>query len=141
MLDDKTFINFILITYYINSFRFGFTSEFAPRYIIRSEVRCKKTGRCRSICDYESPEDLHDLLVDFIHTIYFKYALISPKDRPIIIVESLLCPTLFRETLAKVSLKFETILSQYTHSKYVSRFCFFSMKYPQFWFYHLIWWP
>lgn len=26
----------------------------------------------------------------------------SPKDRPIIVIESLLCPTVFRETLAKV---------------------------------------
>ncbi|XP_030745749.1 actin-related protein 10 [Sitophilus oryzae] len=82
--------------------KFGFTSEFAPRYIIRSEVRCKKTNSLRRICDYNSPEDLYDLLVEFIHTIYFKYALTSPKDRPIVIVESLLCPTLFRETLAKV---------------------------------------
>lgn len=82
--------------------KFGFTSEFAPRYIFRSEVRCKKTNRIRRLCDYESPQDLHDLLVDFIHMIYFKYALISPKDRPIVIVESLLCPTLFRDTLAKV---------------------------------------
>ncbi|CAG9763009.1 unnamed protein product [Ceutorhynchus assimilis] len=82
--------------------KFGFTSEFAPRYIIRSEVRCKRTNKIRKLSSYESPEDLHDLLVDFIHAIYFKFALISPKDRPIVIVESLLCPTLFRETLAKV---------------------------------------
>lgn len=40
--------------------------------------------------------------MEFIHVIYFKYALLSPKDRPIVIVESLLCPTMFRETLAKV---------------------------------------
>jgi actin-related protein 10 len=40
--------------------------------------------------------------VDFVHVLYFKYALFSPKDKPIVIVESLLCPTLFRETLAKV---------------------------------------
>lgn len=56
----------------------------------------------RKICDYDSAEDLYDMLVELIHIIYFKYALISPKDRPIVIVESLLCPTLFRETLAKV---------------------------------------
>ncbi|XP_076274002.1 actin-related protein 10 [Rhynchophorus ferrugineus] len=82
--------------------RFGFTTDFAPRYIIRSEVRCKKTNKLRKICDYDSADDLYDMLVELIHIIYFKYALISPKDRPIVIVESLLCPTLFRETLAKV---------------------------------------
>lgn len=26
----------------------------------------------------------------------------SPKDRPVVVIESLLCPTIFRETLAKV---------------------------------------
>lgn len=33
---------------------------------------------------------------------FFRYALFSPKDRSVVIVESLLCPTLFRETLARV---------------------------------------
>ncbi|XP_050304101.1 actin-related protein 10 [Anthonomus grandis grandis] len=82
--------------------KFGFESEFSPRYIIRSEVLCKKTNTVRKLCDYQSPEDLYDFMVNFIHMIYFKYALISPKGRRIIVVESLLCPTLFRETLAKV---------------------------------------
>lgn len=82
--------------------RFGFTGEFSPRAIFRSEVRCKKSGQLRKVLDYNSQEDLYDLLVEFIHVIYFKHALLSPKDRPIVIVESLLCPTLFRETLAKV---------------------------------------
>lgn len=90
------------ISKYVFFCRFGFTNEFSPRHIIRSEVLCKRTNQIRRLCDCDSPQDLYDLLVDFIHMIYFKYALISPKDRPIIIVESLLCPTLFRETLAKV---------------------------------------
>ncbi|CAH0560217.1 unnamed protein product [Brassicogethes aeneus] len=82
--------------------KFGFSGEFSPRSIFRSEVYCKKTKKTRRIIDFETPEDLYDLLVEFIHKVYFKYALLSPKDRPIIVVESLLCPTLFRETLAKV---------------------------------------
>ncbi|XP_072383319.1 actin-related protein 10 [Diabrotica undecimpunctata] len=82
--------------------KFGFSGEFAPRTIIKSVARCKKSGQLRRIWDYESAEDLYDLLVEFLHVIYFRYALLSPKDKPVIIVESLLCPTLFRETLAKV---------------------------------------
>ncbi|XP_063912886.1 actin-related protein 10-like [Zophobas morio] len=82
--------------------KFGFSGEYAPRCIIRSEVRCKKTNTIRRIIDYENEKDLYDLLVDFVHVLYFKYALFSPKDKPIVVVESLLCPTLFRETLAKV---------------------------------------
>lgn len=100
-------------------FRLGFGGEFAPRAIVNSEVRCKETGNMRNIFSYSDSQDLYDLLVDFIHVIYFKYVfaccltlfsilvycrhiLLSPKDRPVVIVESLLCPTLFRETLAKV---------------------------------------
>lgn len=82
--------------------KLGFSGEFSPRCIIRSEVICKNTGRLRNILDYESKEDLYDLLVDFVHMLYFKYALLSPKDRPIVIIESILCPTIFRDTLAKV---------------------------------------
>lgn len=82
--------------------KLGFSGEFSPRYIIRSEVRCKETGLMRNIRDYKDDGDLYDVLVDFLHTLYFKYVLLSPKDRPVVIVESLLCPTIFRETLAKV---------------------------------------
>lgn len=80
----------------------GFSGEFAPRCITRSEVRCKQSGQYRKIFDYENAEDLYDLLVEFIHVLYFKCVLLCPKDRPVVLVESLLCPTLFRETLAKV---------------------------------------
>nr|XP_023025103.1 actin-related protein 10 [Leptinotarsa decemlineata] len=82
--------------------KFGFSGEFSPRTIIKSEVRCKTSKQFRRVWNYKSAEDLYDLLVDFMHSIFFKYALVSPKDRAVIIVESLLCPTLFRETLAKV---------------------------------------
>ncbi|KAK4886444.1 hypothetical protein RN001_002715 [Aquatica leii] len=82
--------------------KLGFSGEFAPRCIIKSEVLCKESGIMRNIRDYKDKEDLYDLLVDFVHVLYFKYALLSPKDRPVVVVESLLCPTIFRETLAKV---------------------------------------
>ncbi|GLH12764.1 Actin-2, muscle-specific [Gryllus bimaculatus] len=37
-----------------------------------------------------------------IGTAYTKHLLVSPKDRRVVIVESLLCPSVFRDTLAKV---------------------------------------
>lgn len=52
--------------------RLGFSGEFAPRTIIRSEVRCKETGKIRKLFDYENVQDLYDLLVEFIHLLYFK---------------------------------------------------------------------
>ncbi|KAF5301426.1 hypothetical protein FQA39_LY02155 [Lamprigera yunnana] len=82
--------------------KLGLSGEFAPRCIIRSEVSCRETGVVRNIRDFKNADDLYNLLVDFIHILYFKYALLSPKDRPVVVVESLLCPTIFRETLAKV---------------------------------------
>ncbi|KAL3267076.1 hypothetical protein HHI36_011216 [Cryptolaemus montrouzieri] len=83
--------------------KFGFTSEPAPRSIYRTQVKSK--GQIRELWDYRDAQDLYDMLVDFFHDIYFKYALNSPKDKPIVIVESLLCPIIFRETLAKVLYK------------------------------------
>lgn len=84
----------------------------------------------KKVLNYSSKEELYDLLVEFVHTLYFRYTnallclgfyciifqatlnsivyvhcrhlLVSPKDRRVVVVESLLCPTLFRETLAKV---------------------------------------
>ncbi|XP_025835083.1 actin-related protein 10 isoform X2 [Agrilus planipennis] len=82
--------------------KLGFSGEFAPRHIIRSEVTLKGSNLTREIYSYVNGDDLYDLLVEFLHMIFFKYVLLSPKDKPVIIVESLLCPTIFRETLAKV---------------------------------------
>ncbi|XP_017772679.1 PREDICTED: actin-related protein 10 [Nicrophorus vespilloides] len=93
--------------------KLGFSGEHAPRCIIRTEVFCKKTHKVRKIYDYEDKYDLYDLLVDFIHILYFKYALISPKDKPVVIVESLLSPTQFRDVLAKVFFKHYEVSSIY----------------------------
>ncbi|KAK3730366.1 hypothetical protein QZH41_014847, partial [Actinostola sp. cb2023] len=49
-----------------------------------------------------NPDELYAVLRDFIHKIYFRYLLVNPRDRRVVICESVLCPTLFRETLAKV---------------------------------------
>lgn len=55
-----------------NFFRFGFTGEFAPRCIIRSEIKCKNGNQFRKIADYKNELDLYDMLVDFLHILYFK---------------------------------------------------------------------
>jgi actin-related protein 10 len=82
--------------------KFGFAGESGPRCIVRTEVKCPETKQVKKVLYYSSKEDLYDLLVEFIHTLYFRHLLVSPKDRRVVVVESLLCPTLFRETLAKV---------------------------------------
>ena len=41
----------------------------------------------------------------FLPNFVFRYLQVNPKDRRVVIVESILCPTVFKETLAKVLFK------------------------------------
>ncbi|CAH0402309.1 unnamed protein product [Chilo suppressalis] len=82
--------------------KFGFTGEAAPRCIIRSEFWCTSERRYKRVHDYHTAEELYDNLVHMLHLLYFRHVLVNPKERKVVVVESLLTPTLFRETLAKV---------------------------------------
>lgn len=82
--------------------KFGFTGEAAPRCIVRSEFWCAAERRMKRVHDYKTPEELYDNLVHMLHLLYFRHVLVNPKERKVVVVESLLTPTLFRETLAKV---------------------------------------
>lgn len=52
--------------------RFGYAGEVSPRGIIRTEVRCPESKKIRRIIDYKDIEDLYQLLVDFLHLLFFK---------------------------------------------------------------------
>uniref|UniRef100_A0A1I8GTS5 Actin-related protein 10 n=1 Tax=Macrostomum lignano TaxID=282301 RepID=A0A1I8GTS5_9PLAT len=88
----------------------GIAGEFAPRWISPSvavktrvgEAPLQSIGVPRNVWDYKEKDDLRALLVDFFHSIYFKYLLVNPKERPVLLVESVLCPTLIRDTVADV---------------------------------------
>lgn len=82
--------------------KFGFTGEAAPRCIVRSEFWCTNTRSYKRVHDYETPDELYDNLVHMLHLLYFRHVLVNPKERKVVVVESLFTPTLFRETLAKV---------------------------------------
>ncbi|XP_023935233.1 actin-related protein 10 [Bicyclus anynana] len=82
--------------------KFGFTGEAAPRCIIRSQYWCAKERRYKRVYDYDNVEELYDNLVHMLHLLYFRHVLVNPKERKVVVVESLFTPTLFRETLAKV---------------------------------------
>lgn len=56
----------------------------------------------KPVFDTKDSEELYDNLVEFVHFLYFKRLLINPRDTKIVIVESLLCPSAIRITLAKV---------------------------------------
>jgi len=51
---------------------------------------------------YTSPDHLYCLLTEFIYRLYYKHLLVNPKERRVVITESVFCPTVFRELLAKV---------------------------------------
>jgi len=53
--------------------RFGFAGESGPRCIVRTEVKCPETKQVKKVANYTSKEDLYDLLVEFIHILYFRY--------------------------------------------------------------------
>ncbi|ELU12418.1 hypothetical protein CAPTEDRAFT_226238 [Capitella teleta] len=86
----------------------GFAAENAPQFIIPTEVRKRKTGQLVNIhkCCSETPQDLRSVLVDFVHRLYFRQLLVNPKERRVVIVESMLTTTThFRNTLADVLFK------------------------------------
>ncbi|XP_046384525.1 actin-related protein 10 [Ischnura elegans] len=89
----------------------GFAGENAPRCIIPSKAKIQDSGEERMINSYRDEEDLYNLLLHFIHYLYFKHLLVSPKDRRVVIVESVLCATNVRETLAKVLFHHYEVLS------------------------------
>ncbi|XP_061938320.1 actin-related protein 10 isoform X2 [Apis cerana] len=82
--------------------KFGYAGEPTPRGIIRTEIKCPETKELRRIYDYKNTEDLYQLLVEFLHALFFRHVVLSPKDARIVVLESLLSPTQFRNTLAKV---------------------------------------
>ncbi|XP_003691896.1 actin-related protein 10 isoform X1 [Apis florea] len=82
--------------------KFGYAGEPTPRGIIRTEIKCPETKELRKIYDYKNTEDLYQLLVEFLHALFFRHVVLSPKDARIVVLESLLSPTQFRNTLAKV---------------------------------------
>lgn len=82
--------------------KFGYAGESSPRGFVRTQVKCPESKEVRRIFSYKDTEDLYQLLVEFLHLLFFRHIVISPKDVRIIVLESLLTPTEIRETLAKV---------------------------------------
>jgi len=87
--------------------KLGFAGEFSPRFIIPTEVPTKQLGgggekEGEKLHRYNNALELKEKLKEFIHAIYFKYLLVNPKGRRLLVVESILTPTEFKDTLAAV---------------------------------------
>uniref|UniRef100_A0A669CSR0 Actin related protein 10 n=1 Tax=Oreochromis niloticus TaxID=8128 RepID=A0A669CSR0_ORENI len=84
----------------------GFAGETGPRFIIPSEIRKPGQQQAVKVVQYNiNTEELYVILKEFIHILYFRHLLVNPRDRRVVIIESILCPSHFRETLTKVFFK------------------------------------
>ncbi|GAB0092729.1 Actin-related protein 10 [Sergentomyia squamirostris] len=107
VMQEKPAVVFEIGTAYT---KLGFAAEAHPRFILPTQVLDPATGKSTALFSLHGAE-LYDNLVTFLNDLFFKYALVSPKDRRIVIVETVLCPTEFRECLARALFKhFEVAL-------------------------------
>merc|ERR1719376_844755 len=83
----------------------GLAGETAPRCIIPSKVTNSRTKEVVDVWDYSSAAELYENLKTLLYTLIFRHLLVTPKDRRVVVVESFLCPSEFRETLAEVLFK------------------------------------
>lgn len=89
----------------------GLAGETCPRCIVPSEVINSKSGKVVKLWEFNDVGELFENLKDFLFNLYFRQLLINPKDRRVVVCESILCPSKFRETLAKVLFKHFEALS------------------------------
>ena len=55
-----------------------------------------------NLMEITNESDLYEALKSFVEMMYFRYLAINPKDRKVIICESLFYSTMFRNTLIRV---------------------------------------
>ena len=78
----------------------GYAGEATPRTVIATPAELH-VWRRPPVAD----DELYDALVQFVHQIYFRHLLVNPKDRRVVIVDALLGPVRFKETLSRVLFK------------------------------------
>ncbi|RUS89670.1 hypothetical protein EGW08_002591 [Elysia chlorotica] len=83
----------------------GLAGETGPRCIIPSRVKNPRTKEVINVWNYSNTSELYENLKELVYALIFKHLLVTPKDRRVVVVESLLCPSEFRETLVKVLFK------------------------------------
>ena len=91
--------------------------------LVAGEARCGESG-CESIkanmLDLGlwlkeeanvTDEQLYEILVPFVHKIYFGHLLVNPKDRRAVVVDQLLGPIQFKQVLSRVLFRHFEVLS------------------------------
>ncbi|OZC07511.1 hypothetical protein X798_05505 [Onchocerca flexuosa] len=83
--------------------KIGYAGEFVPRAIIRTELLDDRTDETIKVLDDTlSEQELYHRLVKFFRELFFRHLLTVAKDRRIVIVESILKRTSYRNATARV---------------------------------------
>ncbi len=84
----------------------GYAGEAAPRAIV------KTPPELLSASDEDAGDsNLHDTLVAFVHKLYFEVLLVNPKDRRVVLLESMIGENRLKEALVKVLFSYFEVLS------------------------------
>lgn len=97
-LNDK---NIVVLEFGRHYTKCGFAGEPAPRAIIRTAVR-NNLGKRTYLHTITDQVTLQTSLGDFLEKIYFNHLAVSPKEKKVVIVESVFCRSVFRNTLTRV---------------------------------------
>lgn len=97
-LNDK---NIVILEFGRQYTRCGFAGEPAPRAIIKTACR-DKDGNQVSLHEITKLDELQIRLGEFIETIYFSHLAVSPKEKKVVIVESVFCRSIFRNTITRL---------------------------------------
>ena len=87
----------------------GYAGEPIPRAIIRTP-ECLRTSTSSQTTD-ENYENLQNKIVQFVHKLYFEHLLVNPKDRRVVLVESLLGDVRLRDILVEILFQHFEVLS------------------------------
>lgn len=98
-LNDK---NIVVLEFGRHYTRCGFAGEPAPRAILKTCHVDPLTGERVYLHQIPNQDDLKTKLADFIERIYFNHLAVSPKEKKVVVVESVFCKSLFRNTLTKL---------------------------------------
>lgn len=97
-LNDK---NIVVLEFGRNYTRCGFAGEQAPRAIIKT-ILTNSRGEKVHLQKIRDHIELKASLGDFIEKIYFNYLAVSPEEKKVVVVESVFCKSIFRNTLTRV---------------------------------------
>ncbi|THD18802.1 Actin protein 10 [Fasciola hepatica] len=79
----------------------GFAGEAGPRFIFPTEVTLPN-GDTKHFMFLRTAQERRKFFIEFFHHLYYKHLLVNPKDRRVVVVDSILSTSGFRGLIADV---------------------------------------